>query len=103
MKMRMILVLMFMSFYSLAEETSLLRGDFCELMPLNCTQDTVEVVDQNSRCGCLYLEEMIPHISCPATANKCDFPTKWSWLKLKHNQESIGCGCYETYVPDEKI
>lgn len=101
MKMRLILALFFYSLFAFAEETSLLRGDFCELMPLNCSQGTIEVIDQNQRCGCLYLEEMIPMASCPTRANLCDFPTKWSWLKIKETNQAIGCGCYQTYVPDE--
>lgn len=84
-----------------ANGVKLLRFDLCEVINLHCPTDTTEITDQLDRCGCLYSSEMVALKDCPSTAAACESGTKWSWLNAKNTQSPIGCGCYDTYYPDE--
>lgn len=98
----------FIFFYSFSINTALaasgvelLRFDLCEIITLDCPANTTEVTDQLDRCGCLYPHEMVELMNCPSTPGACESGTKWSWLVAKKTQSPIGCGCYDTYYPDE--
>lgn len=95
------LFIFFLSNSAFASGIKLLRFDLCEILTLNCPIRTVEVTDQLDRCGCLYPAEMVELANCPTKPAACESGTKWSWLTAKKNQKLIGCGCYDTYYPDE--
>lgn len=99
--MKYLLYLFLLTNTAQAEGVKLLRFDLCEILTLKCPVNTTEVTDQLDRCGCLYPYEMVELDECPSSNGTCESGTKWSWLTAKKTQKLIGCGCYDTYYPDE--
>lgn len=100
MKYFTVFCFLLLSFSLSASEVKLLRFDLCEILTLNCPAGSTEVTDQLDRCGCLYDSEMVALKNCPTTPVSCQ-SGKWSWLSTKLAPHLIGCGCYDTYYPDE--